>query len=118
MAFRLAALAMSVSAAIAMVLALDVWLHARYAPWLGYNICGYRGRRLGGKRPGEFRIAMLGGSVAYGYAVAPADTIEMFLERDIRAAAGSDRFTVANLAYNAQGAYAFAPTLRDYAYLH
>jgi len=60
---------------------------------------------------------VLGGSVAYGYAVALTDTIEVFLERALRAAAGSDRFTVVNLAYNAQGAYAFAPTLRDYRYL-
>lgn len=55
--------------------------------------------------------------MAYGYAVEPSDTIPVFLERDLRAATGSDRFSVVNLAYNAEGAYSFTFTLRDYAYL-
>jgi hypothetical protein len=115
--FPLAALALSLSAAMAAVLVLDISLHARYAPGIGYNVWGYRGPVAGRKAPGEYRVAMLGGSVAYGYAVRPAETIEMFLERDLRAATGSRRFTVVNLAYNGQGAYSFAVTLRDYAYL-
>jgi hypothetical protein len=116
-AFRLVALALSLSAALAAVIGVDVWLHARYAPWLGYNVWGYRGPIAGRKQPGEYRVAVFGGSVAYGYSVAPADTIEMFLERDLRAAAGADRLTVVNLAYNNEGAYSFAYTVRDYAYL-
>jgi hypothetical protein len=116
--FALTAIALAVVLPILAITGVDLWLHARYAPWLGYNYRGYRGSVAGGKRPGEYRIVLLGGSTAYGYAVAPAETISVFLERDLHARTGSNRFTVINLAYNNEGAYSFAYTLNDYAYLH
>src|SRR5262249_4425589 len=99
------------------VVAMDLWLHARYARWLGYNVWGYRGPVVAHKRPEEYRVVLLGGSVAYGYAVSPAETISTYLERDLRAAGRVRTFSVVNLAYNAEGAYSFAFTLRDYTYL-
>jgi hypothetical protein len=116
-AFVIGAAALSSLVMIASDIGVDVWLHSRYAPWLGYNVRGYRGRVVGRKRAGEYRVALLGGS-SYGDAVAPADTISVFLERDLRERDHSDRFTVVNLAYNNEGAYSFAFTLRDYAYLN
>lgn len=117
MLFGAVAIALSAGAAVLLVAVLDVWLHARYAPWLGYNVWGYRGPVAPKKRPGEYRVVMLGGSVAYGYAVAPSETIEAFLERDLRRLTRSNRFTVINLAYNNEGTYSFTYTLQDYAYL-
>jgi hypothetical protein len=117
LAFALAAIVLSACAVVASVLALDVWLHARYAPWLGYNVWGYRGPVVGRKQAGEYRIAVLGGSAAYGYAVPPTQTISAILERDLRVERPDRPFTAVNLAYNNEGAYSFAFTLRDYAYL-
>src|SRR5215831_16663444 len=116
--FALTAVALAVAIPILAITGVDLWLHARYARWLGYNSRGYRGAVVGGKRPGEYRIVLLGGSTAYGYAVAPAETISVFLERDLQTRSRSNRFTVINLAYNNEGAYSFAYTLSDYAYLH
>src|SRR5258705_13799775 len=89
--FALGAIVLGATLATSVVLAIDLWLHARYARWLGYNSRGYRGAVVGAKRPGEYRIVLLGGSVAYGYAVSPAETISMFLERDLRTRSRSDR---------------------------
>ena len=116
--FALATIALAMVIPILSMTAVDFWLHARYARWLGYNIRGYRGAVVAGKRPGEYRIVLLGGSSAYGYATSPAETISVFLERDLRTPSPSDRFTVINLAYNNEGAYSFAYTLTDYEYLH
>jgi hypothetical protein len=116
--FALGAIVLGTTLATSLVLVIDLWLHARYARWLGYNSRGYRGAVVGAKRPGEYRIVLLGGSVAYGYSVSPAETISTFLERDLRTRSSSDRFTIINLAYNNEGAYSFVYTLTDYEYLH
>lgn len=117
MAFALIAVAHAVMIPIIAITGVDLWLHARYANWLGYNVRGYRGPLAGSKQPDEFRVVLLGGSVAYGYAVAPSDTISVFLQRDLQARNPSGRFTVVNLAYNNEGAYSFVYTLKDYASL-
>jgi hypothetical protein len=109
---------LSAIGAASLIIAVDVWLHRRYSPWLGYNVWGYRGPILNRKRSTEYRVALLGGSAAYGYAVSPSQTISVYLERRLRAMARSDDFTVVNLAYNNEGAYSFAFTLQDYRYLH
>src|SRR5438445_3186833 len=86
-AFGLAAIGLSAIASVAVVVAIDVWLHARYARWLGYNVWGYRGPIAGRKHAGTYRVVLLGGSVAYGYAVEPSDTISAYLERNLATAA-------------------------------
>src|SRR5262245_12598767 len=116
--FTLTTIILAAAIPILTITVTDLLLHARYARWLGYNFRGYRGTVAGSKQPGEYRTVLLGGSVAYGYAVAPPETISAFLERDLQTRGRTNRFTVINLAYNNEGAYSFAYTLTDYAYLH
>ena len=100
------------------VLAVDVYLHHRHAMNAGLNIWGYRGPVLDDKQDGERRIAVVGGSTAFGYGVSWPDAIPALLEQKLNDAAPSGAtYTVANLAYNNEGAYSFKYTLRDYAYL-
>ena len=51
------------------LLAVDIHLHTKYQTSAGFNVWGYRGPVAGRKQPGEYRIAVLGGSAAYGYGV-------------------------------------------------
>jgi hypothetical protein len=102
------------------LLAVDVYLHARAERWAGLNVWGYRGPVVGRKRPGEVRVVMLGGSTAFGYGVPWNQAIPAYLERNLNVArqrAGEPPVTVANLAYNNEGAYSFRFTLADYEYL-
>ncbi len=98
------------------LLAMDVYLHGRYERDAGFNIWGYRGRVVHGKRPGEFRVAMFGGSTTYGYGVKWDEAIPACLEHDL-AAKVAYPISVVNLAYNNEGAYADAFTMKDYQYL-
>jgi hypothetical protein len=114
------------------LLGLDMYLHARLQRYSGLNIWGYRGPSVGGKRAGELRIAVLGGSSAFGYGIQWDEAIPAALQRLVQEkrrerrrdqprnqlhAANAAPVTVVNLAYNNEGAYAFKPTLEDYAYL-
>lgn len=107
--YALLTVALTVGAFVATVAAFDVYLHRRYFRTGGYNFQGYRGNAIGGKTPGERRLVMLGGSVAFGYGVDVDETIPANLQRILH-----DR-TVINLGWNSEGAYAFRPTLEDYA---
>ncbi len=71
---------------------------------------------MGAKKPGEYRVALLGGSSAYGYGVDWTDSIAVALERQLAGnRAGSfQRFSVVNLGYNNEGAYSFKFTLADF----
>jgi lysophospholipase L1-like esterase len=101
------------------LLAVDVRLHSKYQTSAGFNIWGYRGPVAGRKQPGEYRVAVLGGSAAYGYGVTWDQAIPALLEQRLAAVAPPGRtFRVINLAYNNEGAYSFAVTQRDYAYLN
>jgi hypothetical protein len=101
------------------LLAVDVRLHTKYQTTAGFNIWGYRGPAAGRKRRGEYRVVVLGGSAAFGYGVNWNQSIPALLEQRLEAVAPAGRtFTVINLAYNNEGAYSFAFTLRDYAYLN
>jgi len=51
------------------LLAIDVYLHARLQRYSALNVWGYRGPTVGRKRPGELRVAVLGGSAAFGYGI-------------------------------------------------
>ncbi len=97
------------------LLLVDLHLHHKFERGVLYNAWGYRGPALGRKAPGEYRVAVLGGSAAYGFGVAWEDSMPRLLEE--RLAASRPSMRVVNLAYNGQGAYAFVPTMEDYAYL-
>lgn len=99
----------------AAVAAVDVHLHHKFERGVLYNRWGYRGPVLGSKTPGEYRVAVLGGSAAFGFAVRYEESMPALLEARVRRRQPSLR--VVNLAYNSQGAYAFIPTMDDYAYL-
>jgi hypothetical protein len=98
------------------LIAIDVYLHGKYAKTAGFNVWGYRGPIAGRKRAREYRVAFLGGSTAFGYGVKWDDAIPALLERALREQP-SRPFTVVNLAYNNEGAYSMTFTLKDYAYL-
>ena len=101
------------------LLAVDIHLHTKYQTSAGFNVWGYRGPAAGRKQPGEYRVVVLGGSAAYGYGVGWNQAIPALLEQRLAAVApGGRTFRVINLAYNNEGAYSFAFTLRDYAYLN
>ena len=117
--FTMIATGLSVFVAAGLLLALDVYLHHRYADVAGLNRRGYRGAVLPNKRAGERRVAVLGGSTAFGYGVRPAESFPALLERRLNdsAAPPPAAIHVANLAYNNEGAYSFRFTLEDYATL-
>ena len=119
LAFVFAAVALSTVGTAAFVAGLDLYLHHRFARTGGYNIWGYRGDVAGRKAPGERRIAVLGGSVAFGYGVGVDETLPYYLQQSMRqrAPAGAPPVTVLNLGWNSEGAHSFRYTLRDYAYL-
>lgn len=112
-----AAAAMLIASGLATVglLAVDIYLHGRYERSAGYNIWGYRGPRVGKKKPNEIRIAVLGGSTAFGYGVTWEESIPTFLEQRLTNAA--QPVSVVNLGYNNEGAYSLRYTLEDYQWL-
>ncbi len=99
------------------LLAVDVFMHSRFEKSAGYNLWGYRGPALPAKRPAEVRLAMLGGSTAFGYGVTWDQAIPAVLEGELKKRSGMPAVTVANLAYNNEGAYSFRYTLADYLWL-
>ena len=116
--FALAATCLSAGLAVALTLAVDVYLHKKHENAAGLNIWGYRGPVVGRKRPAERRVVVLGGSTAFGYGVTPGEAMPAFLERQLNARRGErGEVSVVNLAYNNEGAYAFIFTLQDYEYL-
>jgi hypothetical protein len=117
--FALIAIVVPCLAVAGTMLAVDVHLHTKYQRSAGFNIWGYRGPVAGRKQRGEYRVAVLGGSAAYGYGVTWDQAIPALLEQRLAAVAPAGRtFRVVNLAYNNEGAYSFALTQRDYAYLN
>jgi hypothetical protein len=117
-AFALVAIAGATATAAAGLLAVDVHLHSKYQTSAGFNVWGYRGPVVGRKQPGEYRVAMLGGSSAFGYGVTWDEAMPAQLERRLAERAHTGRsFRVVNLGYNNEGAYSFTFTLKDYEYL-
>ena len=102
----------------ATLLAVDVYLHHRHEMNAGLNVWGYRGPVLDDKQDGERRVAVIGGSTAFGYGVTWPEAIPALLQQKLNEVEPSGAtYTAANLAYNNEGAYSFKYTLRDYAYL-
>jgi hypothetical protein len=117
--YALMAMAIAVAAPVLALLAVDIYLHGKFEKSAGLNVWGYRGPSAGRKRPGEYRIAVLGGSAAYGYGTNWDEAMPAMLARELggRRAGRFERFRVVNLGYNNEGAYSFKPTLQDYASL-
>jgi hypothetical protein len=115
-AFALAAIVLAMLVSGAALIAIDVRLHSKYEKSAGFNIWGYRGPRAGSKQRDEYRVAVLGGSSAYGYGVDWQDAIPAQLQQKLagRRAGSFQRFSVLNLGYNNEGAYSFRYTLDDY----
>ena len=64
--FAFAAIAIAAAVTMALLIALDVYLHRKFERSAGFNVWGYRGPVAARKQPGEYRVVMLGGSTAYG----------------------------------------------------
>ena len=114
-AFALVTLMLSVVIAFVAILVADLYLHSRAEKYAAVNVWGYRGPRIGGKKTGEQRIVVVGGSTAFGYGVGAADAFPAQLESQLRPLAREGRLvTIVNLGIHSQGAYAFAFDLKDY----
>jgi lysophospholipase L1-like esterase len=114
------ALTASVVLTVGVLFAADLYLHKRAERSAGMNIWGYRGPLVGRKQPGEVRVAVLGGSTAFGYGVPWDQSIPAALERLLRTRLPIGRATsasVVNLAMSNEGAYSFPFTLRDFVFL-
>ena len=113
--FAISAIALGLALPVAALLTIDVYLHHKFERGLLFNVWGYRGPVAGRKQRSEYRVAVLGGSAAYGFGVGWDESMPALLEQQL---AGHRRgFRVVNLAYNNEGAYSFLFTLKDYAFL-
>ena len=115
--FTLTAVGLASLVTSAALLSVDVFLHRRFERSAGYNVWGYRGPSVGKKLHGETRIAMLGGSSAYGYGVTWDQAIPALLEQALRARPAMPPVSVVNLGYNNEGSYSLRFTLEDYRWL-
>jgi hypothetical protein len=113
--FAAAAVAAGVLLPLIGLLALDLYAHHRFERGVLVNVWGYRGPVIGSKEPDEYRVAVLGGSAAFGFGVKWEESMPARLEA--RLAAHRPRIRVVNLAFNGEGAYSFPFTMDDYAYL-
>jgi lysophospholipase L1-like esterase len=111
---RILLTAISTSVMVSILFGADLYLHRKH----GVNLWGYRGPAVGRKQPGEKRVAVLGGSTAWGFGLSVGQDFpgQMQQRLSARPAAGGP-ITILNLAYNSEGAYSFKYTLEDYAYL-
>ena len=114
--FAVAAVVVTIALMICAFFAADVYLHRRAERSAGLNLWGYRGPAVGRKGAGTVRVVVLGGSTAFGYGVIWNEAFPAQLEQQLNASAPT-HFEVVNLGYNSEGAYSFAFTLADYAYL-
>jgi hypothetical protein len=115
MRFIIAAIIIGIVAPFSALLMADLYVHHKFERIVLYNVWGYRGPTVGRKGRGEYRVAVLGGSAAFGFGVRWYAAMPTLLEEHLKAAAPPT--VVVNLAYNAQGVYAFVPTMEDYANL-
>lgn len=121
----LGAVLIGVVGACLLLLAGDTYAHAKFDDFGGLNRWGYRGRVVGMKEPGEYRIVVLGGSTAFGYGVRYWEAWPAQLEDQLHAPRPADGhlvvgrrdITVINLGYNAEGSYAMRQTLDDFEWL-
>ena len=100
-----------------LLLGLDLFLHKRAERSAGLNRWGYRGPVVGRKQAGETRIAVLGGSTAFGYGVPWFEAAPAVLEKRLRAERPEQPVSVVNLGFNNEGAYSYRFTLDDFSFL-
>ena len=116
--FAVMAVGLSVSASIAAIVIVDLYLHHWAEEFWAVNAWGYRGAVVARKRPGEHRLVVLGGSTVFGWGVTVDRAFPAQLETQLRPLSRNGApVTVVNLGINSQGAYAFMGDLEDYRYL-
>jgi lysophospholipase L1-like esterase len=115
--FVVAAVALACGATIGALLAADLHLHSSAERSARLNVWGYRGPVVPRWHDGAPRIAVLGGSTAFGYGVTWDSALPAALERALKASAPRRQWSVVNLGYNNEGAYSFRFTLEDFGYL-
>jgi hypothetical protein len=96
----------------------DRKLHQR-DPIYGVNQWGYRGEARGLKLPGEFRVAVVGGSSAFEVGMDYGSTAAGQIYIELRAAGAPRRqeYSVVNLSEPRAGVRDYVDALRDYSYL-
>ena len=114
--FALVSICGGATAAVAVLLAADLYAHRKYETTALVNVWGYRGRVAPPLEPGSTRVVVLGGSTAFGYGPDWNGSFPYLLEQRLNAS-GRGRFSVVNLAYNNEGAYAMRFNLEDYEWL-
>lgn len=115
--FALLTTVLVLAAGLVLTLVADLILHHRAERSAGLNRWGYRGPVQASKKAGELRLAMLGGSTAFGYGVMWDESIPALLAQRLNQQHPDRTWTAVNLGYNTEGAYAFLPNLKDFAYL-
>src|SRR5713101_5294801 len=95
-AFALTALVSAVIVTSVGLLVVDVYLHRRFERSAGFNVWGYRGPTVGHKKASEYRVAVLGGSAAFGYGVTWNEAFPARLQDDLKERDGSTVFTIVN----------------------
>ena len=102
----------------ALLLGADIYVHHRVQYDAGVNVWGYRGDTVGGKKPGETRVIVLGGSTAFGYGLHWNESWPYYLEQRIADGRRADApVRVVNLGIPTDSARTFVSTLDDSAYL-
>jgi hypothetical protein len=114
--FHLIAIGVTFFFAMVLVLAADIYLHHRLAPYAAVNIWGYRGEVLGRKQPNEKRILMVGPSTVFGVGFPPEQALPAQLERQMQSRL-SFPVRVVNLGMPGEEAYAYRANVEDYRYL-
>lgn len=114
--FHLVALALALVIAMTVVIAADIYLHHRLAPYAAVNIWGYRGEVLGRKATNEKRILMIGPSTVFGVGFPPEQALPAQLEQQLQARSATP-VRVVNLGMPGENAYAYRTNLEDYRYL-
>ena len=107
--------------ALAMIVALDIYAHGRVEAYGGVNLWGYRGPVAHQRQPNEIRVAVVGGTRAFGWGL-PASALVAEIRRVImlttdRPGAELRPVVVINLGRPGALPDAYPETIEHYAYL-
>jgi hypothetical protein len=114
--FHFVALCLVLGIAFSVILAADIYLHARLAPYAAPNVWGYRGEVVGRKQDGEKRIVMIGPSTVFGVGLPPEDALPAQLEKRLQTLVPY-RVRVINLGMPGEDAFAYKANLEDFRFL-